>query len=78
MNLDEGPKEKVRNGRWNPEPGMGIRGQQAHNEKEPQKPLRNQERAGRWGGLGIHDTSRRLGRAESSPVESRVAARWVG
>lgn len=60
MNLDEGPKEKVRNGRWNPELGMGIRGQ-AHNEKEPQKPLRNQERAGWWGGLGIHDTSRRLG-----------------
>lgn len=46
MNLDESPKEKVRNGKWNPEPRMGIRGQRALHGKEPRKPVKNQERVG--------------------------------
>lgn len=46
MNLNEGPKEKVRTGKWSPEPRMGIIEQQALNEKLPQKPLKNRERVG--------------------------------
>lgn len=41
-----GPKEKVKNGKWIPEPGTGLRENQTVIEEVPHKPLRNQERTG--------------------------------